>query len=87
MQQIEIFNFPNPCIGVCEANPKGYCKGCWRSRFERQCWQNFSEMDKKQVLLECQQRKLRQVNEILAARRLVKTKKLLRQAKQQGELF
>ncbi len=38
MDQLELFPLPSPCIDVCEANNKGYCKGCLRSRQERQQW-------------------------------------------------
>ncbi|OZB37850.1 MAG: oxidoreductase, partial [Alishewanella sp. 34-51-39] len=27
MDQLELFELPNPCIGVCESNQRGYCKG------------------------------------------------------------
>lgn len=27
MEQLEIFPLQSPCIGVCEVNNKGYCKG------------------------------------------------------------
>ncbi len=30
MEQPDFFPIPSPCIGVCEANAKGYCKGCLR---------------------------------------------------------
>ncbi|MDY0248739.1 MAG: DUF1289 domain-containing protein [Pseudomonas sp.] len=59
MQQLEFFEIPSPCIGVCEANNKGYCKGCFRSRDERLYWLKFSEVDKRHVVRLCQQRKAR----------------------------
>lgn len=59
MQQLEFFEIPSPCIGVCEANNKGYCKGCFRSRDERLYWLKFSAADKRQVVRLCQQRKVR----------------------------
>ncbi|HKM26696.1 MAG TPA: DUF1289 domain-containing protein [Thiopseudomonas sp.] len=59
MQQLEFFEIPSPCIGVCEANNKGYCKGCFRSRDERLYWLQFSAADKRQVVRLCQQRKVR----------------------------
>ncbi|HBD24087.1 MAG TPA: DUF1289 domain-containing protein, partial [Oceanospirillaceae bacterium] len=42
MEQSELFSAPSPCIGVCENSPKGYCKGCMRSRDERFHWHQFS---------------------------------------------
>ncbi len=59
MQQLEFFEIPSPCIGVCEANNRGYCKGCFRSRDERLYWLQFSEADKRHVVHLCQQRKAR----------------------------
>jgi predicted Fe-S protein YdhL (DUF1289 family) len=59
MQQLEFFEIPSPCIGVCEANNRGYCKGCFRSRDERLYWLKLSEADKRLVVHLCQQRKAR----------------------------
>ncbi len=59
MQQLEFFEIPSPCIGVCEANNRGYCKGCFRSRDERLYWLKFSEADKRYVVRLCLQRKAR----------------------------
>lgn len=59
MQQLEFFEIPSPCIGVCEANNRGYCKGCFRSRDERLYWLKLSEADKRHVVRLCQQRRAR----------------------------
>lgn len=59
MQQLEFFEIPSPCVGVCEVNNRGYCKGCFRSRDERLYWLKLSATDKRQVVRLCQQRKLR----------------------------
>lgn len=50
MQQPDFFTIPSPCIGVCEANAKGYCKGCLRSREERLYWQQMNDDQKHQVM-------------------------------------
>lgn len=50
MQQPDFFNIPSPCIGVCEVNNKGYCKGCLRSREERLYWQQMTDDQKHQVM-------------------------------------
>ena len=50
MDQPDFFNIPSPCIGVCEANAKGYCKGCLRSREERLYWQKMTDGQKHQVM-------------------------------------
>ena len=54
-----IFTIPSPCRGVCEANSKGYCKGCLRSRDERLYWLQFSDTQKQHVLYLCLQRRKR----------------------------
>ena len=50
MEQLEFFSIPSPCIGVCAANSKGYCKGCLRSREERLYWLKMNDVQKQQVL-------------------------------------
>lgn len=50
MEQPDFFPIPSPCIGVCEANEKGYCKGCLRSREERHFWQQMTDDQKHQVM-------------------------------------
>lgn len=57
MAQLEFFDIPSPCIGVCEANNKGYCKGCLRSRDERLHWLELTAEQKRQVIRLCQNRK------------------------------
>ncbi|MCP4588863.1 DUF1289 domain-containing protein [Pseudoalteromonas sp.] len=56
MQQIEIFEIPSPCKGVCQVNNRGYCKGCYRSRDERFYWNQFTNAEKRKVISLCQQR-------------------------------
>lgn len=57
MSQLEFFEIPSPCIGVCEVNNKGFCKGCFRSREERLYWLELSAEQKRQVVRLCQSRK------------------------------
>lgn len=59
MPQLELFHIPSPCIGVCEVNSKGYCKGCFRSREERLYWLQLTDERKRDVLRLCQLRKAR----------------------------
>lgn len=59
MNQLEIFDIPSPCVGVCEANNKGYCKGCLRSRDERLYWLQLTPAQKRDVVRLCQQRRMR----------------------------
>lgn len=58
-RQLEFFEIPSPCIGVCEVNNKGFCKGCFRSREERLYWLELSSEQKRQVVRLCQSRRLR----------------------------
>ena len=53
MEQLEFFNIPSPCIGVCTANSNGYCKGCFRSRDERIYWDKLSNIDRRKVARLC----------------------------------
>ncbi|MEM7851989.1 DUF1289 domain-containing protein, partial [Morganella morganii] len=31
-EQLHFFDIPSPCVGICQLNEKGYCRGCYRSR-------------------------------------------------------
>jgi len=57
--QLEFFDVPSPCIGICQADKKGYCLGCLRTRVERQTWKDYSNDDKQKVIKLCIQRKKR----------------------------
>lgn len=59
LQQLEFFDIPSPCIGVCEANENGYCKGCFRSREERLYWSQVDNMTKRVIIQACVRRKKR----------------------------
>lgn len=59
MSQLEFFDIPSPCIGVCESNNRGYCKGCLRSRDERLYWLQLAPAQKREVIRLCQQRRQR----------------------------
>ncbi|WP_120510741.1 DUF1289 domain-containing protein [Photobacterium salinisoli] len=59
MEQLELFTIPSPCIGVCQVNNRGYCKGCLRNREERFHWQIMSNDQKRHVIKLCRQRYLR----------------------------
>lgn len=60
--QLEFFDVPSPCVGICQSNVKGYCLGCMRTRDERQDWINFDNDNKQKVIKRCIQRKKRQQN-------------------------
>tara|TARA_A200000113_G_scaffold207957_1_gene205928 strand:- start:1384 stop:1662 length:279 start_codon:yes stop_codon:yes gene_type:complete len=55
--QLEFFEIPSPCIGVCESGPKGFCKGCFRSRDERLYWLKVDDATKRQIINVCVKRK------------------------------
>lgn len=62
--QLEFFDVPSPCIGICQTDEKGYCLGCLRTRDERQIWKDCSNDDKQRVIKRCIQRKKRQAKRI-----------------------
>ncbi|CAB9494947.1 DUF1289 domain-containing protein [Alteromonas macleodii] len=69
-QQLEFFEIPSPCIGVCESGPRGFCKGCYRSRDERLYWLKVDDATKRKIISACVRRKkavmakLRKVQEL-----------------------
>ncbi|MBE1043723.1 DUF1289 domain-containing protein, partial [Escherichia coli] len=44
---------------ICQADDRGFCRGCLRSREERFGWMNMSDAQKREVLRLCRQRFLR----------------------------
>lgn len=84
MSQLEFFDIPSPCIGVCESNSRGYCKGCLRSRDERLYWLQLAPAQKREVIRLCQQRRQR----ILKAREAaLQAEQEAQTDAQQGDLF
>lgn len=57
--QLEFFDVPSPCIGICQSDDKGQCIGCFRTREERQTWIKLNADDKQKVVKRCIQRKKR----------------------------
>lgn len=62
--QLEFFDVPSPCIGICQSDDKGYCKGCFRTRDERQHWITLTSDDKQKVVKRCIQRKKRKSGKV-----------------------
>ena len=60
--QLEFFDVPSPCVGICQSDEKGHCLGCMRSRNERQDWKTFNNDEKQKVIKRCIQRKNRKKN-------------------------
>lgn len=56
MEQLEFFNVPSPCVGVCSVDEKGYCKGCMRKREERFGWLDMTPAQQLHVIKLCRQR-------------------------------
>lgn len=56
-EQLEFFDIPSPCIGVCESGPRGFCKGCFRSRDERLYWLKVDDATKRKIISACTRRK------------------------------
>ncbi|ABZ75504.1 protein of unknown function DUF1289 [Shewanella halifaxensis HAW-EB4] len=69
MEQLEFFEIPSPCIGVCQSDARGYCKGCLRNRNERFNWLEFSDAQKYDVIRLCKQRKRRRQLALLRAQK------------------
>lgn len=61
MEQLEFFNVPSPCVGVCSTDEKGYCHGCMRKREERFNWLSYTPAQQLNVIRLCRQRYLRKV--------------------------
>ncbi|WP_159566423.1 DUF1289 domain-containing protein [Budvicia diplopodorum] len=57
-QQLEFFDIPSPCRGICQSDARGYCLACLRSREERFHWTIMSNSQKRDVLRLCHQRQL-----------------------------
>lgn len=61
MQQLEFFNVPSPCVGVCTVDERGYCQGCMRKREERFNWLTMTPAEQLHVIKLCRQRYIRKV--------------------------
>jgi predicted Fe-S protein YdhL (DUF1289 family) len=59
--QLDFFDVPSPCIGVCQNDDKGYCQGCMRNREERFNWNNYGNDEKQKVIKRCLLRKKRKL--------------------------
>lgn len=63
VRQLDFFDIPSPCVGICVSNRKGFCKGCLRSREERLYWLQMNDDQKHQVmrLIFARRKKLQQM--------------------------
>ena len=64
--QLEFFDVPSPCVGVCQSDEKGFCLGCMRTRDERKEWIKLDNDNKQKVIKRCMQRKKRQKKKMLS---------------------
>lgn len=56
MEQLEFFQVPSPCVGICTVDEKGYCRGCMRKREERFRWLDMTPAEQLHVIKLCRQR-------------------------------
>ncbi|MBY7815086.1 DUF1289 domain-containing protein [Vibrio fluvialis] len=82
MEQLEFFQVPSPCVGVCTVDDRGYCRGCMRKREERFRWLEMTPAEQLHVIQLCRQRYRRKV---LAARKAAETE--IKPNNPQQELF
>ncbi|MCE2571034.1 DUF1289 domain-containing protein [Motilimonas eburnea] len=61
MEQLEFFNIPSPCRGICRTDNRGYCVGCMRSREERFNWLEFTPTQQRNIIRLCRQRLIRKL--------------------------
>ena len=48
----------SPCVKVCEIDPaNGLCRGCQRTQDERDWWIAYSDVQQREVLRRCEQRR------------------------------
>jgi predicted Fe-S protein YdhL (DUF1289 family) len=57
--QLEFFEVPSPCVGICQSDDKGQCSGCYRTRDERLNLIAFDSNERQKVIKRCLQRKKR----------------------------
>lgn len=65
-KQFELFNIPNPCVGICQSNSKGYCIGCLRSRDERFNWHLKTPQEQRKIIQLLARRKARIAQQVRA---------------------
>ncbi|MFA0054739.1 DUF1289 domain-containing protein [Vibrio echinoideorum] len=61
VEQLEFFQVPSPCVGVCSSDEKGYCNGCMRKREERFNWMSMTSSEQLHVIKLCRQRYRRKI--------------------------
>ncbi|MCJ2377516.1 DUF1289 domain-containing protein [Vibrio sp. ZSDZ34] len=61
MEQLEFFQVPSPCVGVCTVDNRGYCQGCMRKREERFNWLSYTSAQQLHIIKLCKQRYYRKM--------------------------
>lgn len=55
-----------PCTGICEIGVgRELCRGCGRSRTEITLWSAYSDEEREDIMLVCQERLFQQYQEVL----------------------
>ncbi|GAB5380893.1 MAG: DUF1289 domain-containing protein [Aliiglaciecola sp.] len=80
MDQLEFFDIPSPCIGVCQTGKGEYCVGCFRSRDERLYWNQATPYAKRMIVKACIRRKK-------VAEKQIRTEQISETMNIQGSLF
>ena len=68
MDQLELFDLPNACIGIWQSNNRGYCIGCLRSRDERFNWHQKPAAERARILKLLEQRRARRAQAKIGAK-------------------
>lgn len=76
-EQLEFFEIPSPCRGICQTNEQGYCRGCFRTRDERFNWLKFSSTEKRNIIRLCRQRYLRTISKKISQEDVISTQQQL----------
>lgn len=76
-EQLEFFEIPSPCRGICQTNEQGYCRGCFRTRDERFNWLKFSSTEKRNIIRLCRQRYLRTMSKKISQEDVISTQQQL----------
>ncbi len=53
----------SPCVGVCAIDAtNGFCQGCYRTVDEIKAWFDMSQVEKKHLMTQLEERQLQQTN-------------------------
>ena len=49
----------SPCVGVCELDASGHCRGCWRTLEEVAGWITYTDTQREAIIANLERRKVR----------------------------